>query len=175
MRTLAAIALWVVASFSQAHAWECKDWGEWFNDRCVGTKAAWKEGDWNLFVPFYTWHAPYEYDNRAMQNDFPLGAGIARSVQKGRNTDMLYGMAFQDSHYKPMYVAGYGYLYDWGDPNAAHAGVGFGAFLWARSESEYIPIPGLAPLFSAGYSKASVMGTYLPIIGVSMFWARFRF
>ena len=167
--------MWLLVAVSSAHAWECKDWGEWFNDRCIGTKAAWKEGDWNLYVPFYTWHAPWDYNNRNEQNSFPLGAGIARSVDTGRNTDMLYGMAFQDSHYKPMYVAGYGYLYNWGERASFNAGIGFTAFLFARTEQNYIPLPGVAPIASAGFSRVSVMGTYLPFINVSMLWARVRF
>lgn len=175
MRVFLGIALWLLLAVSNAHAWECKDWGEWFDARCVGAKNAWKEGDWNLFVPFYTWHAPYSYDNRDEQNSFPLGGGIARTVDTERNTDMLYAMAFQDSHYRPMYVAGYGYLRNWGEQTSFNAGIGFTAFLWARSETSYIPLPGLAPIASAGFSRVSVMGTYLPIIGVSMLWARVRF
>lgn len=174
-RILAGTMLWLLLAVSNAHAWECKEWGEWFADRCIGTKEAWKEGDWNLFIPFYTWHAPYQYNNRDEQNDFPLGGGIVRSVEKGPNTDMLYAMAFQDSHYKPMYVAGYGYLYDWGKQESFHSGVGFSVFLFSRSDDNYIPIPGIAPIASAGFSRVSVMGTYLPIIGVSMLWARVKF
>jgi hypothetical protein len=175
VRILLGAVLWLAVAVTNAHAWECKDWGEWFNDRCIGTKQAWKEGDWNLYVPFYTWHAPWAYPNRDMENSFPLGAGIGRSVDTGRNTDMLYGMVFQDSHWKPMYVAGYGYLYNWGDRNSFNTGIGFGAFIWARSDNNYIPYPGLAPFGSVGYSKFQVMGTYLPIIDVAMFWARVRF
>jgi len=175
LRILLSAALWLLLTVSNAHAWECKDWGEWFNDRCIGTKAAWKEGDWNLYVPFYTWHAPWDYNNRDEQNSFPLGAGIARSVDRKRNTDLLYGMAFQDSHYKPMYVAGYGYLYNWGERTSFNSGIGFTAFLWARSETNYIPLPGIAPIAQTGFSRVSVMGTYLPIINVAMFWARVRF
>jgi lipid IVA palmitoyltransferase len=168
-------ALWLLLTPMSAQAWECADWGVWFNDRCIGTKDAWKHGDWNLFVPFYTWHAPWDYNNRAEQNSFPLGGGIARSVQKARDTDMLYAMAFQDSHYKPMYVAGYGYIYDWGEQTSIHAGIGFTAFLWARTENNYIPLPGIAPIGSVGFSRLSVMGTYLPFINVAMFWARAQF
>jgi hypothetical protein len=177
MKILLTLTAWLLLAVPSAHAWECKDWGEWFADRCVGAKEAWKEGDWNLIVPFYTWHAPYQYDsqNRATQNDFPLGGGIARSVDRGRNTDMLVAMAFQDSHYKPMYVAGYGYLYNWGEQRAFHAGAGFAAVLWARTEYNYIPLPGITPIASVGYSGLSVMGTYLPINGVAMFWAQAKF
>ncbi len=174
-RILASAVLWLLLTFSDAHAWECKDWGEWFADRCAGTRNAWEKGDWNLMVPFHTWHAPYAYENRDVQNDFPLGGGVARSAEKGRHTDMLVAMAFQDSHYKPMYVTGYGYLYNWGDRSAFHSGAGFAAVLWSRSENNYIPLPGLAPIGSLSYSRFSVMGTYLPIIGVAMFWAQVKF
>ena len=175
MRAIAAIVLWLLVGVSSAHAWECADWGEWFADRCVGAKDAWKEGDWNLMVPFYTWHAPYSYDNRDEQNSFPLGGGIARSVDRGRNTDMLVAMAFQDSHYKPMYVAGYGYLRNWGEQSAFHTGLGFAAVIWARSDYNYIPYPGVVPIGSVGYSRVSVMGTFLPFVDVAMVWAQVRF
>jgi len=175
LRILLAAAAWLLLAVPSAHAWECKDWGEWFADRCVGTKEAWKEGDWNLMVPFYTWHAPYKYDNRDEQNSFPLGGGVARSVDRGRDTDMLVAMAFQDSHYKPMYVAGYGYLYNWGERSAFHSGVGFAAVIWARSDYNYIPYPGIVPIGSVGFSRVSVMGTYLPIVDVAMFWAQVKF
>jgi hypothetical protein len=177
MRVLLTVALWLLLAVSNAHAWECKEWGEWFGERCAGAKDAWKEGDWNLIVPFYTWHAPYQYDsdNRETQNDFPLGGGIARSVDRGRYTDMLVAMGFQDSHYKPMYVAGYGYLYNWGERSAFHTGAGFAAVMWARTENNYIPLPGIAPIASVGYSRFSVMGAFLPIQGVAMFWAQMRF
>lgn len=175
MRIVSALALWLLLASTSAHAWECKDWGEWFNDRCIGTKEAWKEGDWNLIVPFYTWHAPWSYPNRDYENAYPLGGGIGRSVDKGRNTDMLYAMAFQDSHWKPMYVAGYSYLYNWGEQKSFHSGIGFTAFIWARSDNNYIPYPGLAPIGSVGFSRFSVMGTYLPGIDVAMFWAQFKF
>ncbi len=88
---------------------------------------------------------------------------------------MLIAMGFQDSHYKPMYVAGYGYLYNWGEQRKLHAGAGFGAVLWARTEYNYIPLPGLTPIASVGYSGLSVTGTYLPFIGVAMFWAQVKF
>ena len=175
IRALLAGLACLVLPLPSAHAWECEDWGEWFNARCDGTKSAWKNGDWNLIVPFYTWHAPWAYDNRDAQNDFPLGAGIARTVEKDRQTDMLFAMAFQDSHHKPMYAAGYGYFYNWGERASFNASVGFGAFLWARTETNYVPVPGIAPIASVGYSRFSVMGTYLPIIDVAMLWARVRF
>lgn len=176
MRLLLGVAMWMLLAVTNAaHAWDCADWGEWFNNRCIGTKEAWKKGDWNLYVPFYTWHAPWAYPNRAEENPYPLGGGLGRSVDTGHNTDMLYAMEFQDSHYKPMYVAGYGYLYNWGDRNSFNTGVGFGAFLWARSETNYIPVPGVAPFASVAYSRVQIMGTYLPIIDVAMFWARVRF
>jgi lipid IVA palmitoyltransferase len=175
VRILLGAMLWLLLTASNAYAWECKDWGEWFNDRCVGTKEAWKEGDWSLYVPFYTWHAPYAYPNRDQENAYPLGGGIGRSVDTGRSTDMLFGMIFQDSHYKPMYVAGYGYLYNWGERSSFHTGAGFAAVIWARSDSNYIPYPGIAPIASVSYSRVSVMGTYLPFIDVAMFWARVQF
>lgn len=175
MRTLAGVVLWLLLTVSNAHAWECAEWGEWFADRCAGTKEAWKQGDWNLMVPFYTWHAPWKFNNRDEQNSFPLGAGIARTAESGRNTDMLVAMAFQDSHYKPMYVAGYGYLYNWGAQRSSHAGIGFAAVLFARTETNYIPVPGIVPIASAGYSRFSVNGTYIPFVNVAMLWAQVRF
>jgi hypothetical protein len=175
VKILLTLAAWLLLAVPSAHAWECKDWGEWFAARCVGTKLAWKEGDWNLMVPFYTWHAPYKYDNRDVQNSYPLGGGVARTVDRGRDTDMLVAMAFQDSHYKPMYVAGYGYLYNWGEQRAFHAGAGFAAVIWARSDYNYIPYPGIVPIGSVGFSRVSVMGTYLPIVDVAMVWAQVKF
>jgi len=175
VRALLGAAVWLMLATSSAHAWECKDWGEWFNDRCIGAKDAWKEGDWNLIVPVYTWHAPYAYPNRDMENAYPLGGGVGRSVDKGRHTDMLYAMEFQDSHWKPMYVAGYSYLYNYGEREAFHSGIGFTAFIWARSENSYVPLPGVAPIGSVSFSRVSIMGTYLPIIGVAMFWTQVKF
>lgn len=173
---LAGAVLWLSLAFSSnARAWECADWGEWFANRCVGAKEAWDNGDWNLMLPAYTWHAPWDYPNRDTQNAYPLGIGFARSVDRDRNTDMLLAMGFADSHNKPMYVAGYGYLYNWGDMRSFHSSIGFAAVLWARTENNYIPLPGLAPIGGVSYANFSVMGTYLPFVNVAMFWAQMKF
>jgi hypothetical protein len=77
-------------------------------------------------------------------------------------------MGFRDSHFKPEYLAGYGYQTYWGRSDSLQAGLGYTVFLTVRSDyaDYHLPVPAILPMGSLRYKNASLMATYLPRISV---------
>ena len=176
--------LWALTVAGPARA----DWWESLKDGVAynydQSKRAFLEGQWDFYLPLYTLHAPWVYSagQRAQLNDRPWGLGIGRTVVDDQgHTQGLYTMAFQDSHFKPMYIVGYDWMAYWPLAGRLEGGVGYTLFLFSRSDvASYAPIPGILPLVSVRYRKAELYSTYVPGFGrgagnATFFFARFNF
>jgi lipid IVA palmitoyltransferase len=179
-----ALAL-ALSAGGPAHA--C-DWaGSWLEYTCYQLKDALDHGQQDLYVPFYSIHGRSTYTPEKLSelNAHTWGLGYGRSVINGDGDwYSLYGMAFQDSHDKPEYLAGWGYQTYWGSRDSLQAGLGYTVFVTLRSDygNYLLPIPGILPLASVRYGSASLMASYVPRLSankgngdVLFFFARFSF
>jgi hypothetical protein len=155
----------------------------WFDkagDRLADT---WRNGASDLYLPFHTHHMRSTYNSSQIDGyqEKPYGLGYGRSKFDGDGDwNGVYAMGFQDSHYKPSYVAGYTFLKIWRPAADWRIGGGFTAFVMTRSDvAHYIPFPGVLPVGSIGYRNVSVEVSYVPGGGgagnVLFFWGRMRF
>ena len=90
-------------------------------------------------------------------------------------------MEFADSHGKPQYQAGYGWIATWRPIDEKfRVGAGVTAFLFMRSDiGNYAPIPGILPVVSTGYGPFDVQMAYIPggqgNGNVLFWWAKYSF
>ena len=71
----------------------------------------WQSDQYDLYVPFWTWHNRLTYDKEKTDkyNEKPWGAGFGKSYYDEDNDwHSLYAMAFKDSHNKWEPIVGYG-------------------------------------------------------------------
>ena len=144
----------------------------------------WNKGDYSLMVPFWTYHMPFAYsaEKRAQYTEYPAGGGISKGYfNESGNWEGVYLMEYQDSHGKPMYMGGYGWVPTWRpiDDNFK-IGAGLTAFMFMRSDiGNYAPLPGILPVGSIGYGPVDVQVAYVPggqgNGNVLFWWARFTF
>src|SRR3546814_2081058 len=72
-------------------------------------------------------------------------------------------MSFLDSHARVQAMAGYGFLKIARVSANWRLGAGYTLFLMSRKDiMDYVPFPGILPLVSVQYRKASVNATYIP-------------
>ena len=144
----------------------------------------WHKGDYEVYVPFWTYHLPFAYsaEKRASYTEHPWGGGIGKGLYNASgNWEGIYMMAYQDSHGKPMYTAGYGWVPTWRPlDDQFKVGVGLTAFLFMRSDiGNYAPIPAALPVASIGYGPVDVQVAYVPggqgNGNVLFWWAKFAF
>lgn len=144
--------------------------------------AIWRDGDIELYVPVYDWHLPFAYtdDQREEYVDYPAGFGIGkgRTDEKG-NWRGFYMMVFRDSHGDPEPIAGYAWIARWGSAEGARAGVGLTAFITARQDYDWAPVPGILPVGSLEYKRFALQGAYVPGDrnwgNVILFWCKYTF
>ncbi len=93
-----------------------------------------------------------------------MGGGFGRSIyDEDGDWQGLYAMSFLDSHSEFQFMAGYGFLKMAKVSPNWRLGAGYTLFLMSRKDMiGYIPFPGVLPLVSAQYRKASVFATYIP-------------
>ncbi len=70
-------------------------------------------------------------------------------------------MAFLDSHSDVESIVSYGFQKVWRASENVRSGVGYTAGVTLRSDSDYIPLPVLAPLFSIKYKQVALQSTYI--------------
>ncbi|HEY5762381.1 MAG TPA: lipid IV(A) palmitoyltransferase PagP [Rhodocyclaceae bacterium] len=140
------------------------------------------DGDTEVFLPFLTYHLRYAYtpEKIASYEESPLGFGIGRGrfLDDG-NWAGLFVMGFQDSHSRPQWLAGYGWQKIWNTGPGIRIGLGYTAFLTARTDiNHYQPTPAILPLASIGYGNLSIEGTFVPggtgYGNILFFWAKWR-
>lgn len=129
-------------------------------------KDVWNNGQTELYIPLHIHHvrSAYDPDKIASFNENPWGLGLGKGQKDGEgNWRGLYAMAFRDSHNDLEPVAGYACLKELGNAGNFHVNAGFTGFVTAREDIyHYLPIPGILPLASLEFQKASLMTTYLP-------------
>ena len=144
----------------------------------------WNKGDYSLMIPFWTYHLPYAYsaEKRAQYTEYPAGGGISKGYfNESGNWEGIYLMEYQDSHGKPMYMGGYGWVPTWRPiDDKFKIGAGLTAFMFMRSDiGNYAPLPGVLPVGSIGYGPVDVQVAYVPggqgNGNVLFWWARFTF
>jgi lipid IVA palmitoyltransferase len=161
----------------------CDDTTSILDVACKKVSDTWVLGDNDLYLPFHTYHLRFAYSDEKIdsfnENTWGLGYGRSRSDESG-NWDGLYFMAFSDSHSKPEYIAGYGHQWIWGDSESLHAGLGYTAFITARSDTfHYIPFPAILPIASISYDRVAINTTFVPGTSgngnVLFFWSTIGF
>ncbi|MFZ2854508.1 MAG: lipid IV(A) palmitoyltransferase PagP [Rhodocyclaceae bacterium] len=155
-----------------------------FFDRATQRLATtWNEGRSELYLPLHTYHFRHAYSREKIdsfnENSFGLGIGRGAYASNG-DWHGLYVMGFRDSHDEPQYLAGYGYKTYWQIDGELKAGLGYTAFLTARSDiARYTPIPGILPIASLEYRKVSLDTAYVPggrgVGNILFFWGKLRF
>jgi lipid IVA palmitoyltransferase len=154
-----------------ARAFELPDPCTWslIRSNCEGAKHAWdSEGD-DVYVLGHAHHGRSTYSPEKIKtfNERAWGGGVGkRYTDPDDRTHLLYTMAFKDSHFKPEYMAGYGWLTHWrpfGDAGL-RLGLGFTTFVTLRSDyAHYLaPVPGILPLGELAWGRASLLASYVP-------------
>jgi len=141
---------------------------------CNGASKAWNEGRWELFLSGISYHGRSTYTSDKIQelNEKSLGMGLGKRYEEpgGNRTHLLYALGFQDSHYKPEWMAGYAWLTYWRPLPASdlRAGLGFTSFITTRTDyNHYLtPVPGLVPIGEIAVNRVSIMATYVPRLSV---------
>lgn len=129
----------------------------------------WQEPQrYDLYLPFISWHARFAYDKDKTDhyNESPWGGGMGVSRYNAQGDwSALYAMAFKDSHNEWQPIIGYGWEKGWylDDQRDVRLGLGLTAGITARDDfANYVPLPIILPLFSAGYKRLTVQFTYIP-------------
>ncbi|MEO8411272.1 MAG: LPS assembly protein LptD, partial [Propionivibrio sp.] len=79
------------------------------------------------------------------------------------NWEGVYAMAFQDSHFKPMYTAGYSWKAIWRPAGDVRLGLGYTAGLMSRTDIfGYVPFPIVLPVASVAYKNFNLETTFVP-------------
>lgn len=161
----------------------CEAGEGWSQRLCRQMSVTWTEGREDLYLPFRAIHLSYAYpDGRAdnlREATWGLGYGRSRYDADG-NWQGWYGMLFIDSNSDPEPVVGYAHQWMWGPRQGLHAGLGYTALVSARSDfRSYTPFPGLLPIASINYGRASLNMTFVPggtgYGNVLFFWGRVGF
>jgi palmitoyl transferase len=165
---VAAVAAWLACATPAREA-ECADTWEWVNSACRKIVDTYRNGGNDLFISGYSWHTPWTWtaEKRAEENEYAWGGGWGRTVEKENgDTDSLFFTVFSDSHRKPEYNLGYAWNTYWGPRSGVQAGLGWTAFIMARSDiANGWPIPVALPLASVRYDRVTVYTTYIPNFG----------
>lgn len=155
----------------------------WFERIWSPVANAYHNGSLELYLPFHSHHLRGQYSAEKLKTyqENPLGFGVGYGLYDWKgNWDGVFAMAFQDSHSKPMYMAGYGWQAVWRPLQDARVGLGYAAGLAARSDIwGYKPFPVVVPVGSVAYRNFSLNGTFIPggrgWGNVAFFWAKWEF
>lgn len=179
-RSIAFSALICFASLAQA---VCGDSDSYDDLACRRLAQTWAEGGHDFYLPLHTYHLPYAYTQEEIDSlrsqTWGLGYGRSRYDASG-NWDGLYALLFLDSHTKLEPVVGYGHQWMWGPRDGLRAGLGYTAFVTARSDiNTYTPIPAIMPIGSINYDRFSLNGVFIPggagFGNIAFIWSRFEF
>lgn len=124
----------------------------------------WQSDQYELYIPVNTWHNRSYYTKEDIDgfNEQPwgIGAGKYRYDEDG-DWHGIYAFAFLDSQSDVEPVAGYGYQKVWRASENFRLGLGYTAGVTFRKNSDYIPLPVLAPLLSIKYRQLALQSTYI--------------
>ncbi|MYZ45304.1 lipid IV(A) palmitoyltransferase PagP [Schauerella aestuarii] len=138
----------------------------WYNQASDRVSQVWTQGDNELYLTGYAWHNRWAYSRSKVRefNETSWGGGFGKGLyDEDGDWHGLYAMAFKDSHDDWQPMAGYGYQSIARPTENTRLGAGFTVFMTARRDiMSYVPFPGILPLVSAGYKKATLFGAYVP-------------
>jgi palmitoyl transferase len=147
----------------------CQRWLSWVESNCESARKAWNGRDWDLYLSGYAHHgrSTYTAERLAILNEKAWGGGLGkRYVNEDGNTNIIYAVAASDSHFKPEYWVGYGWLAHWQpfERVGLRLGGGYTAFFTTRTDYAhyFAPVPGLLPLGEVAWDRVSIMATYVP-------------
>ncbi len=127
---------------------------------------AYKFGTYEFYLPLVTYHlrSAYTSEQIADYQERPPGFGVGKGYYNERgNWEGIYAMGFQDSHFKPSYIAGYGWKAMWRPADDVRVGLGYTAGLMTRADiGHYVPFPVILPMASLAYKNLSLESTYVP-------------
>ncbi|MEI7612901.1 MAG: lipid IV(A) palmitoyltransferase PagP [Betaproteobacteria bacterium] len=159
-----------------------EDGKSWYQRLWAPVASAYDLGTLELYLPFETYHlrSKYSQEKIATYQEKPKGFGVGRGYynEKG-NWEGVYAMAFQDSHFMPMYFAGYGWRSIWRPTEDTRVGLGYVAGLMSRTDIwGYKPFPIALPSASIAFKNFSLEGTFIPggkgWGNVAFFWAKWE-
>ncbi|MEN9880765.1 MAG: lipid palmitoyltransferase PagP [Pseudomonadota bacterium] len=165
---------------TEGQSWYSKAW----STASKHLSDVWNKGDIEVYVPFWSYHLPFAYspEKRSQYTEYPAGGGIGKGFyNESGNWEGIYLMEFQDSHGKPMYMGGYGWVPTWNPINEkSRIGVGATVFMFMRSDiNYYAPTPGILPMATMGYGPVDVQVAYIPggqgYGNVLFWWAKYSF
>ncbi|OZI62166.1 lipid IV(A) palmitoyltransferase PagP [Bordetella genomosp. 11] len=165
-RRASATALLTASAALPFTAHACDNVPDWAQSACARLDQIWNQGSDELYLSGYAWHnrAAYSADKIKSFREESWGGGWGKGIyDEDGDWQGLYGMAFLDSHGHVEPIAGYGYQKIGRVGQNWRFGIGYTAFLTARQDIfHYIPFPGILPLASVGYDKATFYATYIP-------------
>lgn len=177
--------LWIIiACFLLISNVQANDFTEWAQGIADNSVKAVKEGEYDVYVPFYAWHNRLAYDEEHIKkyNEMSIGIGGGKSFyDKNNDWHGVYAFGFKDSNYHLETVAGYGYQKNWALDSGGNwlAGVGYTIGMTQRHEYKYIPVPMPLPIAGIGHKNAMLQMAYVPGLhnfgNVMLFWARVHF
>lgn len=178
--TVSLLSLSFVAHAGEA---QCDYKHEWLSSACERVMRVAHDGTWDLYVTGYGWHID-GYNNRSELNPWSWGGGAGKHwIDANGNEDLLFAIAFSDSHHNFEPIVGY--ARQWYTDRALgglQLGGGFFAGFTARSDvAHYLPLPLAFPVASIRYRRTSIMGTFIPRIpglndgDVAFFFGRYEF
>jgi len=178
-----ACSLVVLVAAGSAAAEETAPLPAWYERVATRLETTWNEGKPELYLPLHTYHLRSAYSREQIDsfNEKPWGLGIGKGAyDETGDWHGLFVVEFQDSHFKPEYMAGYGYKTFWRMAGELKFGLGYNAFITSRSDiGHYTPIPLVLPIASLEYSKFSLDSTYVPGRkgngNILFFWGKMRF
>lgn len=139
---------------------------DWYHQASDRVSQVWTQGDNELYLTGYAWHNRWAYSRSKVRefNETSWGGGFGKGhYDEDGDWHGLYAMAFKDSHDDWQPMAGYGYQSIARPTENTRLGAGFTVFMTARRDiMSYVPFPGILPLVSAGYKKATLFGAYVP-------------
>ena len=124
----------------------------------------WQSPNIELYIPINTWHNRQYYSAEKIDsfNEQPWGLGVGKyRYDEEGDWHAIYAMAFLDSHSDIEPIAGYGFQKVWRANQDIRLGIGYTVGVTVRANSDYIPIPVLAPLFSIKYKQVALQSTYI--------------
>ncbi|MDO5530845.1 hypothetical protein [Sutterella sp.] len=148
------------------------DWASFWSDTVEGARMIMENGKTTLVIPTYTNHVAWDWEDRAEENGWPMGMGLAREVIDDRgNERLLFLINFVDSNYRPEPMVGYQWVARWPlGASGLHVGAGYLVGITARGDSSWIPVAGPLPVAKIGTDSVSFYGTFIPISNVLFFY-----
>jgi palmitoyl transferase len=155
----------------------------WYERAFKRLETTWDEGTTELYLPLHTYHLRSAYSKEKIDsfNESPWGLGLGKGTyDPDGDWHGIFAMEFQDSHYKPEYVLGYGYKTFWPIYDELKFGLGYVAFVTTRSDwGHYTPVPAALPMITLEYRKFSFDTIYVPggkgNGNVLLFWGKYHF